>query len=111
MMVENGMWLSPQVLVYKAFSADLGPARLETGRLVEAGLGSMFSLAKECGIKSVFGTDVVVNPEACADQNKEFTARLDWGTPAKILTQATANSGEVLQLSGYRSPIRVWLDV
>ncbi|WP_165971675.1 amidohydrolase family protein [Meridianimarinicoccus aquatilis] len=104
MMVENGMWLSPQVLVYRAFSADLRPARPEKGRLVEAGLGDMFSLAKECGIKSVFGTDVVVNPRACADQNKEFAARLDWVTPAKILTRATANSGEVLQLSGYRSP-------
>jgi imidazolonepropionase-like amidohydrolase len=104
LMADNDIWLSPQVLVYRTFSPDLGPVRLAKGRMVEAGLDSMFTLAKEYGIKIVFGTDVVVNPEACADQNKEFGARLDWFTPAEILTQATANSGELLQLSGDRSP-------
>jgi imidazolonepropionase-like amidohydrolase len=104
LMVDNDVWLSPQVLVYRTFSPDLGPVRLAKGRMVEAGLDSMFTLAKEYGIKTVFGTDVVVNPQACADQNKEFGARLDWFTPAEILTQATANSGELLQLSGDRSP-------
>ena len=104
MMAENDIWLSPQVLVYRTFSPDLGPVRLAKGRMVEAGLDTMFTLAKEYGIKIAFGTDVVVNPEACADQNKEFAARLDWFTPAEILTQATANSGELLQLSGDRSP-------
>ncbi|GGE98900.1 hydrolase [Stappia taiwanensis] len=104
MMAENDVWLSPQVLVYRTFSPDLGPVRLAKGQMVEAGLDSMFRLAKEYGIKTVFGTDVVVNPEACAEQNKEFAARLDWFTPAEILTQATANSGELLQLSGDRSP-------
>lgn len=104
LMVENDIWLSPQVLVYRTFSPDLGPVRLAKGKMVEAGLDSMFTLAKKYGIKTVFGTDVVVNPQACADQNKEFGARLDWFTPAEILTQATANSGELLQLSGDRSP-------
>ncbi|WP_204113195.1 metal-dependent hydrolase family protein [Shimia biformata] len=104
MMAENDIWLSPQVLVYRTFSPDLGPVRLAKGKMVEAGLDSMFSLAKKHGIKIAFGTDVVVNPQACADQNKEFAARLDWFTPAEILTQATANSGELLQLSGDRSP-------
>jgi imidazolonepropionase-like amidohydrolase len=103
-MAEKSIWLSPQVLVYRTFSPDLGPVRLAKGRMVEAGLDSMFTLAKEHGIKIVFGTDVVVNPTACADQNKESAARLDWFTPAEILTQATANSGELLQLSGDRSP-------
>jgi imidazolonepropionase-like amidohydrolase len=103
-MAEKSIWLSPQVLVYRTFSPELCPVRLAKGRMVEAGLDSMFTLAKEHGIKIVFGTDVVVNPTACADQNKEFAARLDWFTPAEILTQATANSGELLQLSGDRSP-------
>lgn len=104
LMAEKEVWLSPQVLVYRTFSPDLGPVRLAKGRMVEAGLDQMFTLAKQYGIKTVFGTDVVVNPVACAEQNKEFGARLDWFTPAEILTQATANSGELLQLSGERSP-------
>lgn len=104
MMVENNVWLSPQVLVYRTFSPDLGPVRLAKGKMVEAGLDTMFTLAKKYGIKTVFGTDVVVNPEACAAQNDEFVARLDWFTPAEILQQATALSGELLQLSGDRSP-------
>lgn len=104
MMADNEIWLSPQVLVYRTFSPDLGPVRLAKGRMVEAGLDSMFTLAKQYDIRIAFGTDVVVNPQACADQNKEFGARLDWFTPAEILTQATANSGELLQFSGDRSP-------
>lgn len=104
MMADNGVWLSPQVLVYRTFSPDLGPVRLAKGKMVEAGLDSMFTLAKKYDLKVVFGTDVVVNPQACADQNKEFGARTDWFTPAEILRQATANSGELLQLSGDRSP-------
>lgn len=104
MMAENDVWLSPQVLVYRTFNPDLGPERLAKGKMVEAGLDTMFTYAKKHGVKTVFGTDVVVNPEACAAQNDEFAARLDWYTPAEILTQATANSGELLQLSGERSP-------
>ena len=104
MMAEKGIWLSPQVLVYRTFSPDLGPVRLAKGKMVEDGLDTMFTLAKKYGIKTAFGTDVVVNPQACAEQNKEFAARLDWFTPAEILTQATASSGELLQLSGDRSP-------
>lgn len=104
MMAENDVWLSPQVLVYRTFSPDLGPVRLAKDKMVEAGLDQMFTLAKKHGLKIAFGTDVVVNPQACAEQNKEFAARLDWFTPAEILRQATANSGELLQLSGDRSP-------
>lgn len=104
MMAKNDIWLSPQVLVYRTFSPDLGPVRLAKGKMVEAGLDQMFTLAKKHKVKIAFGTDVVVNPEACAAQNDEFPARLDWFTPAEILRQATANSGELLQLSGDRSP-------
>lgn len=104
MMAENDVWLSPQVLVYRTFSPDLGPVRLAKGKMVEAGLDNMFKLAKKYHVKTVFGTDVVVNPEACAAQNDEFVARLDWFTPAEILQQATALSGELLQLSGDRNP-------
>lgn len=72
--------------------------------MVEAGLDTMFKLAKKHDLKIAFGTDVVVNPEACADQNREFVERAKWFTPAEILKQATSLSGELLQLSGDRSP-------
>lgn len=104
MMAENDVWLSPQVVVYLTFSPDLGPVRLAKGKMVTDGLDNMFRLAKKYNLKIVFGTDVVVNPKAAADQNREFVERAKWFTPAEILTQATANSGELLQLSGGRSP-------
>ncbi|QJF51959.1 metal-dependent hydrolase family protein [Roseobacter ponti] len=104
MMADNGVWLSPQVVVYLTFSPDLGPVRLAKGRMVTAGLDQMFALAKQYDIKIAFGTDVVVNPEACADQNREFVERTKWFTPAEVLEQATSLSGELLQLSGDRSP-------
>lgn len=104
MMAEKDIWLSPQVVVYLTFSPDLGPVRLAKGKMVGEGLDNMFKLAKQYNLKIVFGTDVVVNPEAAADQNREFVERAKWFTPAEILAQATANSGELLQLSGDRSP-------
>ncbi|MBB93695.1 MAG: imidazolonepropionase [Rhodobacteraceae bacterium] len=104
MMADNGVWLSPQVVVYLTFSPDLGPVRLAKGKMVEEGLDQMFRLAKQYGVKIAFGTDVVVNPEACADQNREFVERTRWFTPAEILAQATSLSGELLQMSGDRSP-------
>ena len=104
MMAEKEVWLSPQVVVYKTFSPDLGPVRLAKGKMVESGLDTMFKLARKHKLKIVFGTDVVVNPAAAAAQNNEFVERLEWFSPAEILTQATANSGELLQLSGDRSP-------
>lgn len=104
MMAENDVWLSPQVVVYLTFSPDLGPERLAKGKMVEAGLDTMFELAKQYDLKIAFGTDVVVNPEACADQNREFVERTKWFTPAEVLKQATSLSGELLQLSGERSP-------
>jgi len=104
MMAENDVWLSPQVVVFQTFSASLGAVRLEKGRMVEAGLDQMFTLAKKYDIKIAFGTDVVVNPEACADQSREFVERTKWFTPVEVLKQATSLSGELLQLSGERSP-------
>lgn len=104
LMSDNDVWLSPQVVVYLTFSPDLGPVRLAKGKKVEAGLDQMFELAKKYDLKIAFGTDVVVNPEACADQNREFVERTKWFTPAEVLAQATSLSGELLQLSGDRSP-------
>lgn len=103
-MAENGVWLSPQVVVYLTFNPDLGEARLEKGRMVREGLDNMFKLAKKHNLKIAFGTDVVVNSKACADQNREFVERTKWFTPAEILAQATSLSGELLQLSGKRNP-------
>jgi imidazolonepropionase-like amidohydrolase len=104
LMADNEVWLSPQVVVYLTFSPDLGPVRLAKGKMVEKGLDRMFKLAKKHNLKIVFGTDVVVNPKACADQSREFVERTKWFTPAEVLKQATSLSGELLQLSGERSP-------
>lgn len=104
MMAEKDIWLSPEVVVYLTFSPDLGPVRLAKGEMVRDGLDNMFKLAKKYKLKIVFGTDVVVNPEAAADQNREFVERTKWFTPAEILNQATGNAGELIQLCGDRSP-------
>lgn len=104
LMAKRGVWLSPQVVVYKTFSPDLGPVRLAKGKMVEAGLDNMFRLAKKHKLKIAFGTDVVVSDAACADQAREFVERTAWFTPAEVLKQATSLSGELLQLSGPRSP-------
>jgi len=104
LMAEKGVWLSAQVLTYSNVPKTLGPVRLAKHKLVFEGLNTMFAAAKKYKLKIVFGTDFVFDPEAAAKQNTEFTLRTKWFTPAEILRQATSLSGELLQLSGERSP-------
>ena len=88
-------------------SRCIWPVRLAKGNMVRTGLDQMFQLVKKYDVKIAFGTDIVVNPEACADQNREFVERTKWFTPAEVLAQAASLSGELLQLSGPGVPIRV----
>jgi len=68
------------------------------------GLDTMFAAAKKYKVKIALGTDLVGTPSVKAGQSKELSNRLPWFTPAEILSQATANNGELLAMSGPRNP-------
>jgi imidazolonepropionase-like amidohydrolase len=101
---EKGAFLSTQTEVYVGEPPESWtPAQKERQLSVRKSLSNMFELVKEYKLKIALGTDLVGG--AAKDvQRFELTNRLEWFTPAEILTQATANNGELLSWSGPRNP-------
>ncbi len=61
-------------------------------------------MAREIGVKTVFGTDVLFDASLAVKQGKLLAKLGRWYTPVEALRQATSTAGELLALSGPRSP-------
>ncbi len=71
---------------------------------VTKGTDKVYRLAKKIGVKTVFGTDTLFDPALAAKQGKQLAKLGRWYTPVEVLRQATSTAGELLALSGPRSP-------
>jgi len=71
---------------------------------VTKGTDKVYRLAKKIGVKTVFGTDTLCDPALAAKQGKQLAKLGRWYTPVEVLRQATSTAGELLALSGPRSP-------
>jgi imidazolonepropionase-like amidohydrolase len=71
---------------------------------VTQGTDHVYKLAKKIGVKTVFGTDTLFDPELATKQGKQLAKLSRWYTPVEVLRQATSHAGELLALSGPRSP-------
>lgn len=105
LLAEKGATLSTQTGLFLGdppadWNADQKAKQLAT----REGLTTMFASAKKYKVKIALGTDLVGTPAQKQEQAKELSFRLPWFTPAEILTQATANNGELLAMSGPRNP-------
>ena len=69
-----------------------------------AGTDNAYKLAIEYNIKTVFGSDVLFDAKLANRQGAQLVKLLRWFTPAEALKTATANSGELLALSGFSNP-------
>lgn len=104
LMAERGVFLSAQVLTFQNLDPSLGEERMAKARRVAAGLDNMFKLARRYGVKVTFGTDLTFSAKVAALEAKDLTARLQWFAPVECLRQSTSSAGELLALSGPRSP-------
>ncbi len=105
LMMENDVWLSPQVIVYTYH--PLGYTEDQKAKHDEAfaGIDTMFTAAKKIGFENIaFGTDVITDLAMLRRANEEFVHRTQWFTPVEILRQATSKSAELMALSGPRNP-------
>ncbi|PAW07782.1 hypothetical protein B6K85_25720 [Vibrio sp. V1B] len=60
--------------------------------------------AKEHGVKITWGTDVILTPEA-AHLQRQFVADIaNWFTPYEVLKMVIHDNGQLLAMSGLRSP-------
>ncbi|WP_423065393.1 amidohydrolase family protein [Devosia sp. CN2-171] len=104
LMAEKGIWLSTQ-----PFDASLEgtPLSEESGRRLRqviTGTDRIYGWAKQYGIKTAFGTDILFSPAMARIQGHMLTLLTKWYTPAEALEMATGTNGELLQLTGLRNP-------
>jgi imidazolonepropionase-like amidohydrolase len=104
-MAEKGVWLSTQpFLAEEASPFPPGSSQYLKHQQVAAGTDTVYNLARKHGIKTAFGTDILFSVEQARRQGALLTALTRWFTPAEVLRMATSTNGELLALSGLRSP-------
>ena len=69
-----------------------------------AGTDIIYGLVRKHGIKTAWGTDILFSEEKARRQTSLLSAITRWFTPAEALRMATSTNGELLALSGLRSP-------
>jgi imidazolonepropionase-like amidohydrolase len=73
-------------------------------KMVVAGTDTLFRLVRKHGIRTAWGTDILFSQDKARRQTALLSAMTRWFTPAEALRMATATNGELLALSGLRSP-------
>lgn len=68
------------------------------------GTDTVYALAKEHGIRTAFGTDILFDAATAGQQGAWLARMVRWFTPAEALEMATGTNGELLRLSGPRNP-------
>ncbi len=102
LIAQKNIWLSLQNLIED--TPDMDPQRRIKRKPVIEGQEKVWPMAKKIGVKLAWGTDFLFEPDLNKLQN-EFILRLQkWFTNAEIIKMVTQDNGELLQLSGLRSP-------
>ena len=105
LMQKRGIWLSPQVMLFRNEPKGLDEEQKKKFAVVAEGTDKAFALAKKIGYeKLAFGTDIVTDPKTLLRMNQEFVYRTKWFTPAEVLRQATSANAELMAMSGKRNP-------
>ena len=112
LMAEKGTWLSIQPFP-DGMEQIFPPGSDEREKAIEVmnGTDRAYELAKKYHLKTAFGTDILFSPELAKRQGTLLVSLTKWYTPAEALGMATGTNGELLALSGERSPYRGKLGV
>jgi imidazolonepropionase-like amidohydrolase len=112
LMAEKGTWLSIQPFP-DGMEQIFPPGSDEREKALEVmnGTDRAYELAKKYHLKTAFGSDVLFSPELAKRQGSLLASLTKWYTPAEALGMATSANGELLALSGERSPYRGKLGV
>jgi imidazolonepropionase-like amidohydrolase len=104
-MAEKGVWLSTQPFLADEGSAfPPGSVQYEKQKEVFDGTEVIYGLVRKHRIKTAFGTDILFSESQARWQGALLVAMTRWFTPAEALRMATSINGELLALSGLRSP-------
>ena len=105
LMAEKGIWWSLQPFVDDRPSPfPEGSANRRKQLEMFNGTDTAYALAKKHKVKTAWGTDTLFDAKAAATQGEQLAKMVRWYTPAEVLKMGTADNGELLALSGLRSP-------
>ncbi|MBB4633965.1 metal-dependent hydrolase family protein [Sphingosinicella soli] len=109
LMAEKGIWLSTQT--FADDNPNMDPKRREKRREIVENTATLWPLAKRLGVKLVWGTDFLFEPDLNHRQNDYLLKLTQWFTPAELLKLVTHDNAQLLALSGKRSPYQGKLGV
>src|SRR5262245_64907245 len=112
LMAEKGIWLSTQPLPEEMRTGlPRGSVQRAKAEEVWPGISRTYEFARKYKIKTAFGTDIIFQPALARRQGAILASLSRWYTAAEALIMATSSNGELLALSGKRSPYRGKLGV
>jgi imidazolonepropionase-like amidohydrolase len=106
LLADKGVWwcLQPFLDDEDAIPFPAGSPNRRKQLQMVAGTERAYELAKKHKVKLAFGTDTLFDARLATRQGAQLAKLTRWFTPAEVLKIATGNNGELLQLSGERSP-------
>jgi len=105
LIAENDLWWSLQPFIDDQPSPyPEGSANRIKQLTMYAGTDRAYQLAKQFGIKTAWGTDILFNAKNATRQGAKLAVMERWYTPAEALRMATSVNAELLALSGPRNP-------
>lgn len=105
LIAEKDAWLSMQPFALGDHHYP-DPERAEKDRQVCGGVENVYGWAKKHGVKTAWGTDLLLEPQIAGRQS-EMAARLgDHYTNLEALRMLTSGNAELFRLAGERDPYR-----
>jgi imidazolonepropionase-like amidohydrolase len=103
---KEGVWWSMQPFLDDEDAVPFPEGSPNRAKFVAMtqGTDNAYALAKKHGVKLAWGTDTLFDPSLAARQGKLLAKMTRWFTPAQTLRMATRDNGELLTMSGPRSP-------
>jgi imidazolonepropionase-like amidohydrolase len=105
MMREEGAWWSIQPFLA---DEDANPKSdpIQQAKQMEVAVGTVraFEEGRAEGVQMAFGTDILMNPGGSQSQGRQLTKLARFMSPLEALRMATGDAGELLGLSGPRTP-------
>ena len=103
-MAEKGIWWCLQPLLDDADWTPLSGEKRIKQLAVAQGTDIAYALAKKYHVKTAWGTDLIFSPELAPQQGAMLSKLVRWYSPGELLKMATGDNGQLLALSGQRSP-------
>ncbi len=105
LIADTGTWWSIQpFLADEDANPKTDPRQQQKQNEVAEGTVRALELGRDLGARMAFGTDILFNPVGAASQGRQLAKLTRFMPPLDALRMATGAAGELLALSGERSP-------